>query len=168
MKLSLLWLWFSPLVSAFPSAPSSRLSTRGDDQIPRLAMYVQTFTTAQNESVRLLPLVKENTGVTHVIISSFHLSTQAGEIHLNDNPPNSTQFDYLVCIFLCRCSILLSIAKKYVSGARLLLYGSALLFLVCGINILILFSGMRLKSSKQRELKSWQCWAELQEGPMTI
>jgi hypothetical protein len=63
---------------------------------------------------------------------------------------------------------ILFLIQKYVSGPSLLLDGPVLLFLVCGINILILFSGTRLKSSKQRELKFWQCWAEPQEGPMKI
>jgi hypothetical protein len=106
MKISLLLLGFTPLIAAFPwakptsAAAPQELSARYDTQLPRLAMYVQTFHDAQNGSLSLLPLVQQNTGVTHVIISSFHIQSQPGDIHLNNDPPNSTSYDQLVCIFV--------------------------------------------------------------------
>jgi hypothetical protein len=54
--------------------------------VPRLVMYVQTFTTKDNKPLSLLPLLENHTRVTHVILASVHLHETPGEIRLNDDP----------------------------------------------------------------------------------
>jgi hypothetical protein len=62
---------------------------------PRVIVYVQTFTVNgdSSENLSLLPLLTENTGVTHVIFAMTHLNSVPGDIHLNDNPYNASVFD---------------------------------------------------------------------------
>lgn len=62
---------------------------------PRLIVYVQTFHVNgnSNENLSLLPLAEENTGITHVIFAMTHLNSVPDDIHLNDNPYNSSVFD---------------------------------------------------------------------------
>lgn len=43
----------------------------------------------------MLPLIRNNTGVTHVIIAAFHLNTPPENITLNDDPPDSAVYDPL-------------------------------------------------------------------------
>jgi len=64
---------------------------QADSPTPRLAMYVQTFHDEDGNPLSLLPL--QGTGITHVILASLHLNGSPGDIHLNDDPPNSTVFD---------------------------------------------------------------------------
>jgi hypothetical protein len=63
--------------------------------IPRLSMYVQTFHDTSGNPLSLLPLLKQKTRVTHVILASLHLNDPPGNIHLNDNPPNASMFDHV-------------------------------------------------------------------------
>jgi hypothetical protein len=62
---------------------------------PRLIMYVQTFHVDgdSNTPLSLLPLKDDKTGITHVIFAMTHLNSDPGDIHLNDDPYNSTVFD---------------------------------------------------------------------------
>lgn len=62
---------------------------------PRLVQYVQTFHTesSSTDHLSLLPLLNENTGVTHVILAALHIDGPNGNITLNDNNPNSTYYD---------------------------------------------------------------------------
>ncbi|KAH6706455.1 glycoside hydrolase superfamily [Leptodontidium sp. MPI-SDFR-AT-0119] len=53
--------------------------------IPRLIVYVQTFTTPDGKPLSLFPLLEHETGITHVILASVHLHEHPGEIRLNDN-----------------------------------------------------------------------------------
>lgn len=43
----------------------------------------------------MLPLVHNNTGITHVIIAAFHLNADPGHITLNDDPPAHPMYDPL-------------------------------------------------------------------------
>jgi chitinase len=43
----------------------------------------------------MLPLLENNTGITHVILAAFHLNEQPEAITLNDDPPQSPVFDPL-------------------------------------------------------------------------
>ncbi|KAN0110779.1 glycoside hydrolase family 18 protein [Hyaloscypha variabilis] len=61
--------------------------------VPRLVMYVQTFTTKDNKPLSLLPLLENHTRVTHVILASVHLHETPGEIRLNDDPFDATKFE---------------------------------------------------------------------------
>jgi hypothetical protein len=60
---------------------------------PRLVMYVQTFTMADNQPLSLLPLLKHDTKVTHVILAAIHLLTEPGNITLNDDSFDASRYD---------------------------------------------------------------------------
>lgn len=79
----------SPLwVSTVPRTAAVTTAT------PKLVIYVQTFHVNgdSNTPLSLLPLLNEDTGVTHVIFAMTHLNSAPGDIHLNDDPYNSTVF----------------------------------------------------------------------------
>ncbi|KAE9372624.1 glycoside hydrolase family 18 protein [Stipitochalara longipes BDJ] len=61
--------------------------------VPRLVVYVQTFTTKDNRPLSLLPLLENHTRVTHVILASVHLHETPGEIRLNDDPFDARNFE---------------------------------------------------------------------------
>ena len=62
---------------------------------PRLVAYIQTFRSVDGGPLSLLPLLQENTGVTHVLLSAVHLNEQPGDINLNDHPPSDPMYDTL-------------------------------------------------------------------------
>ncbi|OJD30326.1 glycoside hydrolase family 18 protein [Diplodia corticola] len=69
-----------------------------NDPLPRFVLYAQTHHKPgpqPQEPVSLLPLITHNTGVTHVIVAAIHLNEGAGNITLNDDPPDSPKFDTL-------------------------------------------------------------------------
>jgi hypothetical protein len=63
--------------------------------VPRLVMYVQTFTTKDNRPLSLLPLLEHQTRVTHIILASAHLHESPGEIRLNDDPFDAGKYDHV-------------------------------------------------------------------------
>ncbi|KAI7554052.1 family 18 chitinase glycoside hydrolase [Hortaea werneckii] len=72
-----------PPIPARPGAPSSR----------RVVLYHQTHHGPNNgPPVSLLPLITQNTGVTHVIVAAIHLNEGPGNITLNDHPPDHERF----------------------------------------------------------------------------
>ncbi len=71
----------------------AHISIPTSETVPRLITYVQTFTTPNKQPLSLLPLIKHETGVTHVIISSLHLNEQPGDVTLNDDPLDSPMYD---------------------------------------------------------------------------
>ena len=83
-----------PLSFAVPHIPFAPIvEKRADSPTPRLAVYVQTFHTPDGQPLSLLPLLDNPTKITHVILAALHLQSDAGDIHLNDDPPNSAVFD---------------------------------------------------------------------------
>jgi hypothetical protein len=62
---------------------------------PRLIVYHQTFHDSQGSYHSLLPLLTNNTGVTHVIVAAIHLNDGPGNITLNDHPPDDKRYDQL-------------------------------------------------------------------------
>lgn len=77
-----------------------KLAARGDVNTnaaapPRLVAYIQTFHDEAGNPLSLLPLLNEDTGVTHVYLSSLHLNTNPGDITLNDDNPNATKWDQM-------------------------------------------------------------------------
>lgn len=62
---------------------------------PRLIVYHQTFHDPEGNYHSLLPLLTNNTGVTHVIIAAIHLNEEPGNITLNDHRPDDKRFDQL-------------------------------------------------------------------------
>jgi chitinase len=77
--------------AAHPNFHSQSLFKSQD--IPRLVVYVQTFTTKDNRPLSLLPLLENHTRVTHVILASVHLHETPGEIRLNDDPFDARKFE---------------------------------------------------------------------------
>ncbi|KAI9878634.1 MAG: hypothetical protein M1830_000353 [Pleopsidium flavum] len=65
-----------------PSAPSSS---------PRVVCYHQTHYRDNQDYVSILPLLTEDTGVTHLILAAIHLNSPPGNITLNDHPPDAPQ-----------------------------------------------------------------------------
>ena len=61
-------------------------------QGPRLIVYHQTLN-APNDGppVSLLPLLTNNTGLTHVIVAAIHINEGSGNITLNDDPPEAAK-----------------------------------------------------------------------------
>jgi len=62
---------------------------------PRLVIYVQTFTDTAGRPLSLLPLLEQDTKVTHVILGSIHLHERPGVIMLNNEPLGSDMYDDL-------------------------------------------------------------------------
>ncbi|GIK00633.1 hypothetical protein Aspvir_004660 [Aspergillus viridinutans] len=61
----------------------------------RVICYHQTLCPNRGDYVSVLPLVKNNTGITHVIIAAFHLNEDPGHITLNDDPPDHEMYNPL-------------------------------------------------------------------------
>ena len=75
--------------NASTTLPESTLPTSSS----RLVMYVQTFTTPDKQPLSLLPLLEQQTKVTHIILASLHLQDQPGHITLNDDPLDTPMYD---------------------------------------------------------------------------
>ncbi|KAI5244041.1 family 18 chitinase glycoside hydrolase [Aureobasidium subglaciale] len=63
-------------------------------QGPRVVVYHQTIH-HDGKYVSLLPLITNQTGVTHVIVAAIHLNEGPGNITLNDDPPNASKYETL-------------------------------------------------------------------------
>lgn len=79
-------------------APSPALTTNrlplGEG--PRVILYAQTHhRPGTGEVVSLLPLLTNNTGVTHVIVAAIHINEDPSRITLNDHPPHHERFNTL-------------------------------------------------------------------------
>src|SRR2546423_8120065 len=59
---------------------------------PRLMLYAQTHHRPNGEPVSLLPLITNQTGVTHVIIAAVHINQRPENITLNDHRPDHPRF----------------------------------------------------------------------------
>lgn len=65
-------------------------------QGPKVVVYHQTHHGPNGgPPVSLLPLITNNTGVTHVIVAAIHLNDPAGNITLNDDSPDHEKFNTL-------------------------------------------------------------------------
>ncbi|KAF2870171.1 kinase-like domain-containing protein [Massariosphaeria phaeospora] len=62
---------------------------------PRLIVYHQTFHDSAGNYHSLLPLLTNNTGITHVIVAAIHLNEGPGNITLNDHKPDDTRYEQL-------------------------------------------------------------------------
>lgn len=60
----------------------------GPNERPRVILYHQTH-------VSMLPLLENQTGITHVILAAIHLNEEPGNITLNNDPPENSVFDTL-------------------------------------------------------------------------
>ena len=93
MKLFFFHLSLVSIVTAWPTRSSLTEVVQRPTGSTRLVQYVQTFHDANNSPLSLLPLLNENTHVTHVILASFHINDGPGNIALNDKPPSDPMFD---------------------------------------------------------------------------
>ena len=83
-----------PKVSLSQTMPPTPLLPIG--QGPRVIVYHQTHHLPDSDTpVSLLPLLTNNTGITHVIVAALHLNNVPGDITLNDHPPDHEKFDTL-------------------------------------------------------------------------
>ncbi|KAK3077495.1 hypothetical protein LTS18_010100 [Coniosporium uncinatum] len=62
---------------------------------PRLILYAQTHHTPSGQPISLLPLLTNNTGVTHIYIAAIHLNDRPGDITLNDHHPDDARYNQL-------------------------------------------------------------------------
>ena len=62
-------------------------------QGPRVVVYHQTHH-RDGKVVSILPLITQQTGVTHVIVAAIHLNDNA-YLTLNDDPPDADKFNTL-------------------------------------------------------------------------
>lgn len=60
----------------------------------KIVCYYQTHF-LDGEFVSILPLVRERTGATHVVLAAIHLNKKAGDVTLNDDPYKSSKYDVL-------------------------------------------------------------------------
>ncbi|KAG9199439.1 hypothetical protein G6514_008504 [Epicoccum nigrum] len=74
-----------------PSPPKLLSPSNG----PRLVVYHQTIHDPQGNCNSLLPLLTNNTGITHVIVAAIHLNDGPGNITLNDHRPDDKRYDQL-------------------------------------------------------------------------
>jgi len=81
----------SALFACAFALPTS-LPKRSACSAPRFVQYVQTFHTPAGKPLSLLPLLNDNTGVTHVNLAALHVNGP-DKIVLNDASPNDTSFD---------------------------------------------------------------------------
>lgn len=80
------------LLTSMPPTPPQLLPTsRG----PRLIVYHQTFHDSNGNYHSLLPLLTNNTGITHVIVAAIHLNDGPGNITLNDHTPDDKRYEQL-------------------------------------------------------------------------
>lgn len=63
-------------------------------QGPKVVIYHQTHY-HKGKHISILPLITNQTGVTHVIIAAIHLNDGPGNLSLNDDPPDASKFDTL-------------------------------------------------------------------------
>ncbi|PYH78566.1 glycoside hydrolase [Aspergillus uvarum CBS 121591] len=61
----------------------------------RVILYHQTLCPNGGQYVSMLPLVQNNTGVTHIILAAFHLNADPEHITLNNDPPQHSMYDAL-------------------------------------------------------------------------
>lgn len=79
------------VVDMTPSPPKLLSPSNG----PRLVVYHQTIHDPQGACNSLLPLLTNNTGITHVIVAAIHLNDGPGNITLNDHRPDDKRYDQL-------------------------------------------------------------------------
>ena len=65
---------------------------------PRVIMYSQHRSQVNGKPLSLLPLIEQDTGITHIIISSLHIDRKPGDIFLNDDPPHMPVYESLVSL----------------------------------------------------------------------
>jgi hypothetical protein len=61
----------------------------------RLILYQQTHHERDGTPISLLPLIQNNTGLTHLYIAAIHLNDRPGDITLNDWKPDDERYRQL-------------------------------------------------------------------------
>ncbi|KAG9245160.1 hypothetical protein BJ878DRAFT_410679, partial [Calycina marina] len=70
-------------------------STRHEDASGsklRVILSTQSHATVDGSSLSLLPLVEQNTGITHIIVSSLRLDKRPEGMYLNNDPPGASVY----------------------------------------------------------------------------
>ncbi|KAI9725612.1 MAG: hypothetical protein M1828_002897 [Chrysothrix sp. TS-e1954] len=62
--------------------------------LPRIICYQQTHF-YNDQYISLLPIITENTAVTHIILAAIHLNDNPGDITLNDDPYDASKNEVL-------------------------------------------------------------------------
>ena len=76
------------------STEPNTLLPRGEG--PRVILYHQTHHLPNSDNpVSLLPLITNNTGITHVIIAAIHINESPQNLTLNDHHPSHEKFNTL-------------------------------------------------------------------------
>jgi len=75
--------------------PPITLLSPSESPTPRIVVYAQTFHDPAGNSISLLPLITNQTGVTHVIVAAIHVNDGPGNITLNDDRPEHEKFKTL-------------------------------------------------------------------------
>jgi hypothetical protein len=80
-----------------PRPLSKSMASQTSTKSPRLVLYQQTHHGKDGKVISLLPLIKNNTGVTHVYIAALHVHSpdEKNPIHLNDHPPDDPRYDQM-------------------------------------------------------------------------
>lgn len=66
------------------------------DQGPRVVVYYQTHhKPGTDQPVGLIPLLSNNTGITHVIVAAIHINGEPEGITINDDPPDAERNNVL-------------------------------------------------------------------------
>lgn len=78
-----------PTIRSLPTT----LLRRDAYNAPRLVNYVQTFHDVSGNPLSLLPLLNEDTQITHVNLAALHINADPAGITLNDVNPNDTSWD---------------------------------------------------------------------------
>lgn len=81
----------TPPATMPPSPPKLLPPNEG----PRLIVYHQTIHDPDGNYNSLLPLLTNNTGITHIIVAAIHLNDGPGNITLNDHRPDDKRHDQL-------------------------------------------------------------------------
>jgi hypothetical protein len=61
----------------------------------RLIIYQQTHHERNGTPISILPLIQNNTGLTHLYIAAIHLNDRPGDITLNDWTPDDERYKQL-------------------------------------------------------------------------
>jgi hypothetical protein len=81
--------------SSLISMPPTHHKLLPTSQGPRLIVYHQTIHDSAGNCHSLLPLLTNNTGITHIIIAAIHLNDGPGNITLNDHKPDDRRYEQL-------------------------------------------------------------------------
>lgn len=84
----------SPL-STSTTSPQPPSGVNSHATLPRLVLYQQTHHDRNDHPISLLPLLENNTGITHLYIAAIHLNDRPGDITLNNHAPDDKRHEQM-------------------------------------------------------------------------